>query len=696
MAAIDTKLDLSRVSGVGDIKSFKEAPSVSVSRSQTQKGSKFESLAKALSDISPTLLQWSDKYSKEKATEGTLKGANAINGMTLNEARIAHKAGFPDIENAWARYGAYKQYASNAADNFVFEFQNSYNENKHDKKYNWETDLAEKTQVFLEGKEEDVYFQGAYSVANTTLTSWINKQEVEKQSALLTERVKTDTSFQVKSIPKKVETRIEVDFLENYTSPHDFDDEGYYEAQAKFRNDNFIKYWEEELDLIKTNLNPAITLSDLDSIIISQGEAHVATDGRYAAMYKKMITEERPDGTPAIMDNPKYQTRAEALLDEIARIENTGNFYNDFQNGNVSKYSKKDFIKNSDDMLKHLIKVNKAQFNIDDNQAFAKAVLDLMPAMKKNAPIKYIQEILNRPIGREVTRDNRLGLQLAILLHKEGLFGAYFDENNKQSVFWSIAVNKFLTGNQNPDQILKELGQFQGNFMKKAYSTLISENKEEFNNRFGRLDMLKPKNRSIIYPMGEYFKNVAGDGWENELESWVKKNYTEFNEVLYSKNKLQELGIEANEYENAKKVVLELLNDKLSLTDNLRDSDLENVFDDIGVTGYKEIGSVILKGLPKEKLYLLLEDYELILNPEDGEISLGIKHGDVSFQLPATWESKDGTVSWLTVPISEFRTALNKKAVEQKEKLKEKAFKKDKKISKINKMLRENKSYYLD
>jgi len=61
MAAIDTKLDLSRVSGVGDIKSFKEAPSVSVSRSQTQKGSKFESLAKALSDISPTLLQWSDK-----------------------------------------------------------------------------------------------------------------------------------------------------------------------------------------------------------------------------------------------------------------------------------------------------------------------------------------------------------------------------------------------------------------------------------------------------------------------------------------------------------------------------------------------------------------------------------------------------------------------------------------------------------
>ena len=44
MAAIDTKLDLSKVSG---IKSFTEAPSVSVSRSQTQKGSKFESLAKA-------------------------------------------------------------------------------------------------------------------------------------------------------------------------------------------------------------------------------------------------------------------------------------------------------------------------------------------------------------------------------------------------------------------------------------------------------------------------------------------------------------------------------------------------------------------------------------------------------------------------------------------------------------------------
>ena len=139
MAAIDTKLDLSKTT----IKSFTEAPSVSVSRSQTEKGSKAESLAKALRDISPVLLQWSNKYSKEKSTEETLEGANAINGMTLNDARAAHKAGFPDIENPWARYGAYKQYAINAADNFQMEFQKSYIANQGDKNYNWET--GEKT-----------------------------------------------------------------------------------------------------------------------------------------------------------------------------------------------------------------------------------------------------------------------------------------------------------------------------------------------------------------------------------------------------------------------------------------------------------------------------------------------------------------------------------------------------------------------
>ena len=43
--------------------------------------------------------------------------------MTLEEAKEAHKNGFPDIFNGWARYGAYKQYANNSVDNFIQDFK---------------------------------------------------------------------------------------------------------------------------------------------------------------------------------------------------------------------------------------------------------------------------------------------------------------------------------------------------------------------------------------------------------------------------------------------------------------------------------------------------------------------------------------------------------------------------------------------
>ena len=660
MAAIDTKLDLSRVSGVGDIKSFKEAPSVSVSRSQTQKGSKFESLAKALRDVSPVLLDWSNKYSKEKSAEETLEGANAINGMTLNDARVAHKAGFPDIENPWARYGAYKQYAINAADNFQMEFQKSYIANQGDKNYSWEADFNERTSSFLTGKEDDVYFQSAFNAINSTTRSWINKKEVERQSAFLTERVTNDTSFQVKTIPDRVKTRLEVDFLENWSLPHDFDDASYFQAQNEFFKKNFEKYWDEELDLIKTNLNPALTLSDLDSIILDQGEAHLAVDGRFASFYAKMITEERPDGTPSIIDNPKYVARAKNLLTEIKLIDNLNKFETNFKLGNVSSYNTKEFNKNANSMLKQKIKFYKASEGLDDNQAFAKAVLELIPAMKVNAPIRYVQEILSRPIGREITRDNRLALELAVLLQKEGLFGTYFDENNKNSVLWSIAVNKYNAAEMpNADSILKELGDYQGNFTKQDYATLISEDKKEFVSKFSDLAMNKPKNRAVIYSMAEYFKNIVPDTWSEELESWVEKNYEVFNETLYSKNKLQLLGITADKFDYSKAVVAELLIEKLDLAGNIEDDNLTDIFmEDMAVTGYREVGKE-LKKIPSDKLTLIMDNYELIINAEDGELSLGIE-GDVNYKLPATF-TKDGNTYWLTIPVEEFKARLMKK-----------------------------------
>ena len=138
MAAIDTKLNVDT-----SIKSIGEAPAVRVSGERVDRN-RFKTLADALKDFNPALKQFVVDKEEEKADKLTLEGANAINGMTLEEAKAAHKAGFPDIQNPWARYGAYKQYANNAADNFVFEAQKNYNANKGNKDYNWETDYAER------------------------------------------------------------------------------------------------------------------------------------------------------------------------------------------------------------------------------------------------------------------------------------------------------------------------------------------------------------------------------------------------------------------------------------------------------------------------------------------------------------------------------------------------------------------------
>ena len=120
MAKIDTDITTGSISSIGT------TPAVNVGSGGKVFDSNSQVLARSLSSVSEALGKYVQIKEKEKATEQTLEGANAINGMTLGEAKELHKAGFPDIKNEWARYGAYKQYASNASDNFVFEFQKEY------------------------------------------------------------------------------------------------------------------------------------------------------------------------------------------------------------------------------------------------------------------------------------------------------------------------------------------------------------------------------------------------------------------------------------------------------------------------------------------------------------------------------------------------------------------------------------------
>ena len=186
--------------------------------------------------------------------------------------------------------------------------------------------------------------------------------------------------------------------------------------------------------------------------------------------------------------------------------------------------------------------------------------------------------------------------------------------------------------------------------------------------------MMKPKNKQIIYAMGEYFKNVAGEDWKVGLIDWVEINYEEYGGVLYSKNELQDLGINAEDYEFSKKVIAKMLAKKLELTDNI-DSDWE-------VGDLNRIVDVMELPPEKQPVDFDIESYELIINPEDGELSLGVKAADYDFQLPSTMTTTDGNVYWLTVPKKEFKQKLIEMKNEQNVKAADEARLKDIKINK--------------
>ena len=650
MAKIDTDITTGSISSIGT------TPSVNVGSGRRIIDSSSQVLAKSLSGVSEALGKYVQIKEKEKATEATVEGANAINGMTLEDARELHKAGFPDIKNEWARYGAYKQYASNSSDNFVFEYQKEYLANQNSKEWNWQTALAEKTATFNAGKENDVYFESAMLNANETIKKWTNAQELVKESKILTERVNKDTSFAITTIPEKIKTKLEVQFMEDYAMPYDYDSGEFEAEKQKYMLENFTKSWDEELQIVKDNLNPAITLSDLDGLIIEAGESHVATDGRFAAFYAKMLTERRADGTPSIAENPRWNEAAAALLAKIAGLEGLDNFESDFNSGKTMNYDNSEYNKNANELLKQKIKIIKANnSNISDTQAIELAIDGMLPALKNNPPVTYIKDILGRTISRGSTPQSRLAFSLALKLHQNGMLGAYFNKDNKMSVFWSIATKKHQAG-EDPDKILKEIGQYSNNF--KAYTTLVSENKEEFNNDFSDLDMFKPKNKQIIYTMGEYFKNIIGeDGWKEGLINWVDINYEEYGGVLYSKNELQEIGINASDYEFSKKVIAKMLVKKLDMTSHI-DSDWETA----------DLNRIVdIMDLPPEEqpVDFEIEDYELIINSQDGELSLGVKAVDYDYQLPATMTTEDNQVFWLTVPKKEFKKKLLEMKLEQ-------------------------------
>ena len=321
--------------------------------------------------------------------------------MTLEEAREAHKTGFPDVFNGWARYGAYKQYAINSTDNFIQEFKNDYWTKRNEAGYNWQDHYNEFSQQYLADKQGDEFFTSAYNTGTEELRKWLNVKEFEKQQEDLQYRVIGNTSLSIQNLPTKVEEQLEIAFYE--ANPPMTLGKDYQERKAKFFQENMSKTFKDMFYKLKENRNPSLSLADFDDVVINEAELHSKLDGRFASEYIELLTTNRPDGTPAIINNPKYQDRVTKLVEDLRDAVNLNVNTQNWFVGNVGSMSKKDRKDLANDIFDKEFRIKKAE-GLSDADAFLSATLTIMPGMKRNEPVPQITELLQKPLTKSTLK----------------------------------------------------------------------------------------------------------------------------------------------------------------------------------------------------------------------------------------------------------------------------------------------------
>ena len=149
-----------------------------------------------------------------------------------------------------------------------------------------------------------------------------------------------------------------------------------------------------------------------------------------------------------------------------------------------------------------------------------------------------ISDILNRPIGREPTPDNIAAFNVAMVLAQQGKLGNFFTENNKKNrALWSIAIRKFNSGNQQPEDILKELGRYTANY---KFATLNTDDKNALKSLANSKDVeYNQRNRAIYNDIASWYKSISPeDEWEANTKQYIEDHYEVYNGNLYSKNKI--------------------------------------------------------------------------------------------------------------------------------------------------------------
>lgn len=617
---------------------------------------KFGALADTLAQINPTIKKLADASMKEQNEKDFEQGKAKINGMTLEEARKAHTSGFPDVFNGWARFGAYKQYANNSVDNFIQDFKQDYATKKNETGYNWQDHYNEFSQSYLADKQGDEFFASAYNEGTTSLRKWLNVQEFEKQQEDLQYKVIGNTSLSIQNLPTKVEEQLEIAFYES--NPVMTLGKDYKERKAKFFQDNMSQTFKDMYYELKENRNPALSKSDFDDIVINEAELHASLDGRFATEYIELLTTNRPDGTPAIINNPKYQKRVTALVDSLRDAVKLNVDTVNWFNGNVAGKSKTDRTKLGSDIFDKELRVKKSS-GMSDADAFLATTMTMMSGIKRNEPVKQIEDLLSKPLTREYTEDNKLALEVYSALDKNGITGIYFKENDKNKYKFFVANLRIQAGEQ-PQDVILSMGTM--DTTTKEINDLTSEDKKTIQDFSG--NMANARNQELAYMTAKYFKNIAGGtdtDYIKQAEQFIDKHYTEINGRYVSNYKMKQFGVAPENYDGFKVTAIEMLKEKLNTEKNIiQETDLIGFF-------FDETNINVDGTAPNVNEGVDLDDFELIVNTDDDV--LYFKQDDGSpLEIPSTVEYKDGQTVWLQIPIALVKERYEAKVKEQQTK----------------------------
>jgi len=619
----------------------------------------FEQLADTLASINPAIKALADKKFKEQNEQKANEGAAKINGMTLEESKLAHKNGFPDIYNGWARFGAYKQYANNSVDKFIQDFKQDYWAQRNTANYNWQDHYSQYSENYLADKGDDEFFASAYNESTAKLRTWLNGKEFEKQSDNLTTRIRQNTSYDLQALPHKVEEELEIAFYENELMEEmegevSMNVKDYAERKQKYFAENAEKMFEKLFYDVKNNKNPALDNVDFDQILIQEAKTHALIDGRFANSYIKFLTQNKPDGTPSTLNNPNLAPQVREILNSLKDSNDLVNYAVNWSQGNVASYSKSD-RKKFDNQLFDKEVAARTSAGATPAEAFLNTVVSLEMGMKLNEPIGRIEDLLSKPLSPYTTEDSKLALEVYARLDKSGLTGIYFKENDKSKYDFFIA-NAMVQSGMDYRDVIREIGT-----QKYRTSEIITLNAEDRKELQGyAVNSAYAPNQELTQMIGEYFKNTMPEGanYIKATGEFIDKHYTDVNGRLISNYKIKKIGVNPDNYDVFKINAIELLKEKLNTDkDIIEDSELIGFFFDETNVDVSGTAPNIDRGLD-------LNNYEIIVNDERDTIMFK-ENLSTSLDVPATVEYKDGQTVWLEIPISIVKDRMKEKQASQ-------------------------------